>query len=77
MVCSGVNTVFSGVHAVFKWCSVGVHAVFSQCAYGVHVVCSGVRRGAPVCGPVCNSASHGRHQKTISTKLVTHATTTP
>ena len=66
MVCSGVNTVCSGVQAVLRRCSVGVHAVFSRCAYGVHAVCSGVRRGAPVCGPVCNSASHGRYQKTIS-----------
>ena len=53
------NMVCSGVQAVFRRCSVGVHAVFSRCVYGVHAVCSGVRRGAPVCGPVCSSASDG------------------
>ena len=49
-----------------QWCSGGVQSVCTRCSVGVHAVCSGVRRGAPVCGPVCNSASHGRYQKTIS-----------
>ena len=62
----GVQWCSGGVQSVCTRCSVGVHAVFSRCACGVHAVCSGVRRGAPVCGPVCSSASDGKYQKTVS-----------
>ena len=52
MVCSGVNTVFSGVHAVFKWCSVGVHAVCIRCACGVHAVLGTVYECVDRCAAV-------------------------